>query len=48
MRHHPVRVFKDAETHDRSESLAWKLAEVECDDAPIDHDVEGLTPGSFD
>jgi len=42
MRQHRVRVFKSAELHVRSEELAWKLAEVACDDAPIDADVEEM------
>ena len=42
MRQHPVRVFKSSETHDRSESLAWKLAEVASDDVQIDTDVQEM------
>jgi 2-methylcitrate dehydratase len=39
---HRVRVYKSAETPHRSELLAWKLAAVAADDAPLDPDVAGM------
>jgi 2-methylcitrate dehydratase len=39
MQQHLVRVYKSAETPDRSELLAWKLAAVAADDTPLDPDV---------
>jgi 2-methylcitrate dehydratase len=36
---HLVRVYKSAETPARTELLAWKLATVAADDAPLDPDV---------
>ena len=39
MKSHKVRVFKSAETPARQDLLAWKLAEVALDEAPLDADV---------
>jgi 2-methylcitrate dehydratase len=39
---HLVRVYKSAETPGRTELLAWKLATVAADDAPLDPDVVGM------
>ncbi len=39
MQRHLVRVYRSAETPDRTELLAWKLATVAADDAPLDTDV---------
>ena len=36
MNQHEVRVYKSAETPPRERLLAWKLAEVAADDAPLD------------
>ncbi len=36
MQHHAVRVWPSAENHPREEELAWKLASVAVDDAPLD------------
>ena len=42
MQGHVVKVIKSAETPDRSELLAWKLAMVAADDAPLDADVRDM------
>lgn len=39
MKSHSVRVFRSAETPARQDLLAWKLAEVALDDAPLDPEV---------
>ena len=39
MQRHLVRVYESSSTPPRSELLAWKLAAVAADDAPIDADV---------
>ena len=36
MQHHAVRVWPSADQHKREEELAWKLAAVAVDDAPLD------------
>ncbi|MCU1489271.1 MAG: prpD 1 [Acidimicrobiaceae bacterium] len=42
MKEHVVRVHKSAETPERTELLAWKLAEVATDPVPIDPDVQEM------
>jgi 2-methylcitrate dehydratase len=39
---HLVRVYKSAETPGRTQLLAWKLAMVAADNAPLDPDVVGM------
>src|SRR5258706_1197766 len=39
MQDHRVRVYPSAQTPPRQELLAWKLAAVAADDAPLDRDV---------
>ena len=39
---HRVRVYKSAQTPSRTELLAWKLAQVAVDDAPLDADVSAM------
>ena len=39
MKVHKVRTYKSTEVLPREEQLAWKIAAVACDRAPIEHDV---------
>src|SRR4051812_25493173 len=42
MKQHQIRVYKSAETPPRTELLAWKLATVAADDAPVEPPVEAM------
>lgn len=42
MQEHHVRVYKSAETPPRQQLLAWKIAAVAADDAPLDRDVADM------
>ncbi len=42
MQGHRIRVYKSAETPPRSELLAWKIAAVAADEAPVDRDVAAM------
>jgi 2-methylcitrate dehydratase len=42
MQEHRVRVYKSAETPPRTELLAWKLARVAADPAPVEADVTAM------
>ena len=42
MRNHEVRVYKSAQTPARTELLAWKLACVAADEAPVEDDVAAM------
>ena len=39
MQQHTVRVWPSTEAHPREDELAWKLAEVAADPAPLDPDA---------
>ena len=42
MLEHRIRVYPSAQTPPRSELLAWKLAAVAADNAPVDADVAAM------